>query len=73
MSMDVRLEQLVMPRFNFTGRAGGTGFEVKRTDHGDDQTGQLKMAQGKVRTKNALLKLRESKLFFSRAFREPFF
>ncbi len=67
------LDELIMPNFVMSQAPGDLAL-VFRRDHGAFlPSGQLRVSQGKVKTKKALLKLAESKLIFTGGFDKPAF
>ncbi len=67
------IEEFIMPNFVMSQAPGDLTFVFRRKDNLYSPSGELKVSQGKVKTKNALLKLQESRLFFSGSFIKPVF
>lgn len=67
------IEELAMPKFVILQAPGDLDLVFRTAPGGYGPSGELRVDQGKVKTKNALLKLEKSKLFFSGSFIKPIF
>ncbi len=67
------IEEFRMPKFTINQAPGDLAFVLRRIPSGYSPAGQLRVTSGRLNTKNALLKLQESKLFFSGSFIKPVF
>jgi len=65
--------ELIMPMFSLTDAPGDLSLVFRRVETGYEPSGMLQVSQGKVLTKNALLKLEHSILGFTGIFAEPGF
>ncbi len=67
------INELVMPMFSISQAPGDLALVFRLVGRDYFPSGQLRVTAGKVKTKNATLKLAESKLLFSDSFTNPVF
>ncbi len=67
------VEELTLPKFTLQDGPGDLELILTRRDDRYVPAGQLSVSQGRVRTKNAVMRLSESKLFFAQEWGIPAF
>ncbi len=67
------VDQLVMPKFVMSDAPGDLSLLFTRGPGGYKPSGELRVSQGRVKTKNVLMKLEESRLYFAESFGKPVF
>ncbi len=67
------IEELLMPKFTISQAHGDLALGFRLIGASYAPRGQLRVTDGKVKTKNAVLKLAESQLFFEGNFDKPVF
>ena len=67
------IDELVMPKFVLSDAPGDLAMVFQRAVDGYSPSGMLEVSRGKVNTRNAVLKLEQSKLSFSGSFAQPGF